>query len=575
MTARPPVGGFRRLAAVCGVAVFAVAISAHLLIRAYWTATGATPAPNLEPRAYSNVLGDLEPRRSFISREIPDLPYAVSTNAQGFRGAGPLAGAGPDKPLRVLCLGDSFTYGVGVDDRNTFPALLQTYLQTRFPDRRVEVVNAGVPFYDIFDELSYYRDKGRLLAPDVVVLQFYINDLEAMANAFFRQDLLKRQGGVYNAFDQSLGFEVVERRLNDWLASRFPGLDRLRQSPAAPSGPSPASTGPFRAYHFQPSPAERALLADKTALLDARNLPAMARFWTNYRLALRTLRDEVQRDGAAFLLLLAPDVQQVREDLNGPAAALAPFCQENGIPFIDLARQLRALSRDDPDRAFLVPRNNHPNAEGNTVMAKAVADALHRAPGTNPRRIVVSPADKPFAYADPIPLILRLAPEGVPPAVNGPVSLTTQESENLLFARREMEGGNRIDILLPDLARDPVGRLVLRLDAAVPLDQVSVTLFRRLFAPVSGFVQFAWSRDGTNYTPLLFASDQDAPPGEGFETGRLMEIDLRDNPARRLYFRLLLRNEAWIFTESKQPPWRRFEIVCYPSAGAGPGSPGD
>lgn len=575
MTAWSEGASLRRLIARASIGVFAAIISTHLAIRAYWTAADTAPAQDSEPRAYSNVLGDLEPRLSFESREIPDLPYAVSINKQGFRGKQPLLPGKPAHRLRVLCLGDSFTYGVGVDDPYTYPALLQTYLQQRFADREVEVVNAGVPFYDLFDELSYYRDKGRRLEADVVVLQFYINDLEAMASAFFRQDLLRRQGGVYNAFEQAVGYEEVERRLNDWVSSRFPLLERLRQAPALAGGPSPASTGPFRRYHFQATPAERALLADKSALLDARNLSAMDRFWANYRQVLGILRDEVRRDGAAFLVVLAPDLLQVREDLNAPAAALTAYCRDNGIPLIDMARRLRAMSGGNPDRAFLVPRNTHPNAEGNTIMAKAVADALQPEPGNAVPRIAVPPTDAPFAYADPIPLLLRLAPEGVAPASNGPVAVTAVASENLRFMTRDMEDGNRIAILRPDLDHGPGGSLVLRLDSAVPLDQVSLTLFRRLFTPLNGYIQLAWSRDGVDYTPLLFASDSDAPVEEAFETGRLVELDLRQAPAKRLYFRLLLHNAVWIFAESKASPWRRFEIVCYPAATAEPSPAGN
>ncbi|MHC1791357.1 GDSL-type esterase/lipase family protein [Solidesulfovibrio sp.] len=566
MISRPQSGGPRRLIALAGIVLFAAVISTHLAIRAYWTVAAAGPEQPVEPRAYRNVLGDLEPRLALVSREIPDLPYTVTTNAHGFRGRRPAGPARSDNSLRVLCLGDSFTYGVGVDDGQTFPALLEASLQTRFPDRTVEVINAGVPFYDLIDELSYYRDKGRRLAPDVVVVQFYINDLEAMAGSFFRQDLLVRQGGVYNAFDQMTGGEAVERRLNAWLDSRLPGLQQLWRPPAAPPGPSSAGAGPFRAFHLAATPGEKKLLGDKTALLDARNLPAMERFWNNYRQVLLTLDNEVRHDGAALLLVLAPDVLQVREDLNAPAAALVPFCRENAIPLIDMARVLRARSGGNPDRAFLVPRNGHPNLEGNTLMALAVADAFAPAPGADSGRLRLSPAEAPFDYANPSRLDVRLGPKGAVAAASGPVALTTVGRHNLAFSSLDMPGDNRIDILHADLAHGPTGELILRLDAAVPLDQVSVTLFRRLFPPANGFVQFSWSRDGVSYTPLLFASDTDAAGPEGFEVNRLMELDLRGNPAGRLYFKLLLHNEAWIFTESKAPPWRRFEIVCYPAA---------
>ena len=78
-------------------------------------------------------------------------------------------------------------------------------------------------------------------------------------------------------------------------------------------------------------------------------------------------------------------------------------------------------------------------------------------------------------------------------------------------------------------------------------------------------MQLAWSRDDQDYRTVLFASDKDVTAPEGFEVNRLVELDLRDAPARRLYLRLVLRNEAQIFVESKDPPWRRFEVVGYPS----------
>lgn len=72
---------------------------------------------------------------------------------------------------------------------------------------------------------------------------------------------------------------------------------------------------------------------------------------------------------------------------------------------------------------------------------------------------------------------------------------------------------------------------------------------------------------------LLIASDNDVPEPEGYGSGRLVEIDLRDAPAKELYLRLVLRNKARIFTESKESPWRRFEVVGYPSFRAGTAAP--
>ncbi len=557
--------GQRRSLPLLAIILFCCLLSVHLAVALYWAATSSRPPKRIEPRGYGNVPGDLEPRLRLVDREIAGLPYAVTTNAQGFRGLAPVSPKRSERTLRILCLGDSFTFGVGVDDRLTYPALLQKILQARHPDRDVEVINAGVPFYDLFDELSYFREKGARLAPDVVVVQFYINDLEAMAGSFFRQDLLARQGGRYNRLDQASGREAVERRLNAWTEKRLGPLAAGLRADAAPAGPLPGQARPFADFHLRATPREKTLLSDRRALLDAASIPAASRLWGNYRRALLAMRDAVAAQGAAFLFIIAPDVGQVREGLDAPAAALAPFCRENGIPVLDLAQAFRPLSRENPDALYLTPLNAHPNGNGNTVMATAVADTLRFAPGPGRPRVAVAPAAAPFDYADPVPLRLTFAKQGVLPVQAGPVSVRTLWAQNLVYWETEVSG-NRIRGLKSDLSRGAVGHLVLGLESSRPLARVSLTLFRRLFTPQDGFVSLSWSRDGVRYENLLSMSSQDVAGPEAFETGRFVELDFRDNPASRLYLKIDLRNEAVIFAEDKEPPWRRFEVICYPVA---------
>ena len=548
-----------RAIAWASCAVFLACLLPHLAIHGYWALTDTTPPDVVEPRAYANVLGDLEPRLSVVAREIPGLPYAVGIDAQGWRRTGPPSRT--PTPLRVLCLGDSFTYGVGVADRETYPALLEIYLRNRFPLRGVDVVNAGVPFYDIFDELSYYREKGRLLRPDLVIVQFYANDLEAMAGSFFREDLKVRQGGRYNLFDQALGREKVDRVLTSWFEARLPRLmDGLRNRPPS-GGPSPAASGPFKAYHLQATPEEQRILGDKSALLDAANLPVMERFWGNYRRALLDLRDTVRADGAQLLLVLAPDVLQMRENKNAPSVALVEHCNAAGIPVLDMTTRLRSMSGDNPELFFLTPVNNHPSVAGHTVVAKLLAESLIFDPAA---RLRVQPTAA-FAYADPVSRSLRFSPFGIVSERREPMTVVPVRCDNLVFFDLQLDSGVRISGLRPDLTRKPVGELVVRIDADMPLDMVSVTLFRRLFPPISGFVELSWSRDGVRYQQLQFVSDNAGKATTGFENGRLSEIDLRKAPCTRLYLRLSLRNEAYVFREEGASPWRRFEIVGYPS----------
>ncbi|MCZ6598207.1 MAG: GDSL-type esterase/lipase family protein [Planctomycetota bacterium] len=106
--------------------------------------------------------------------------HLVRINAHGLRGPEipPRAEDGP-RELRVLALGDSLVYGQGVADDQTLPALLEQRLSATDPEtRRWRVINAGHRAYDTHQELALLRELGPELAPDVVILFWFWNDLK-------------------------------------------------------------------------------------------------------------------------------------------------------------------------------------------------------------------------------------------------------------------------------------------------------------------------------------------------------------------------------------------------------------
>lgn len=154
------------------------------------------PEKIARPVFYADMMGDFEPNLSTRETVQGNLPYTVTINGQGLRGKQTYSLKKPENTLRVLCIGDSFTYGVGVDDQSTYPELLKIYLSEKFKGTNIEVINAGVYFYDIVDEYDYYMEKGRLFGADIVILQYYVNDLEGMTRWFFRPQ--SRTGEKYS-----------------------------------------------------------------------------------------------------------------------------------------------------------------------------------------------------------------------------------------------------------------------------------------------------------------------------------------------------------------------------------------
>lgn len=95
---------------------------------------------------------------------------AVTVNSLGFRERE----VGPKEPgrYRIAIIGDSFTWGQGVEARERFSDLLGGFLGPRY-----EVLNFGLPGHNMPQHLGDL-DTVLRLTPDFVLLELYINNFE-------------------------------------------------------------------------------------------------------------------------------------------------------------------------------------------------------------------------------------------------------------------------------------------------------------------------------------------------------------------------------------------------------------
>lgn len=78
--------------------------------------------------------------------------------------------------FRIVCLGDSWTFGANVDQTNAYPRQLMAMLNRDFPQGKFEVFNLGVMGYSTYQGLELMRRSAINLNPDVVVIGFGMND---------------------------------------------------------------------------------------------------------------------------------------------------------------------------------------------------------------------------------------------------------------------------------------------------------------------------------------------------------------------------------------------------------------
>ncbi len=114
-------------------------------------------------------------------------PRATSqTNNLGMRGRYCSAKKRPGT-FRVWVLGDSLAYGTGVNQFETFSAVLEKRLRRQY-GLRAEVLNAGVPGYNTRQELAALELGMQTYEPDLVVLTWCPNDMQVTPVVFKEGD---------------------------------------------------------------------------------------------------------------------------------------------------------------------------------------------------------------------------------------------------------------------------------------------------------------------------------------------------------------------------------------------------
>ncbi len=163
------------------LAVVTTVVTAALAGVAWWLLAGRQPGATVGPGAGFAPAGPLgfllEPRTEW-RHATGDFDVQVSTNSLGLRGPEVIVPK-PSERYRVLALGDSFTFGWGVELDDAWPARMARELLAT-GERSLEVVVAGVPGWSPLQQFVFLEQRGLALQPDLVLWQLCTNDLLEM-----------------------------------------------------------------------------------------------------------------------------------------------------------------------------------------------------------------------------------------------------------------------------------------------------------------------------------------------------------------------------------------------------------
>jgi hypothetical protein len=261
----------RKLAAAATTVTLVTAITLVLLEIAVRV---LVPQPQLYPRyRYSERYGHLLPESATIVHEKPGAwRFVYRTNEYGFRISMPELSNLYDRP-GIVILGDSVTFGQGVNDGEEYPAVLAKPLAA---DARV--VNLGVPSFGLTHQIRTFYEFGLLFEPAAVVLQFTANDPD---NNFYEKVTTVEAGRFKFHRDRSMG--SVMSRVKDFLSRSV-----VQQSAA---------------YNFV---RHYAYTAWQTRVLDRETRGSRELKEAFHNELLRTFATDLKRRGVELLLIDAP-----------------------------------------------------------------------------------------------------------------------------------------------------------------------------------------------------------------------------------------------------------------------------
>jgi hypothetical protein len=121
-----------------------------------------------------------QPIREFVPSANPRLIYESNPAYPGINSLGMRQGevdrSGLSNRFVIAVIGDSHAYGAfSVHPANSFPARLEYHLNAN-ANAKVTVLNFGVPGYNMVQELEVLEAKALSFHPNLIVLQYCIND---------------------------------------------------------------------------------------------------------------------------------------------------------------------------------------------------------------------------------------------------------------------------------------------------------------------------------------------------------------------------------------------------------------
>jgi lysophospholipase L1-like esterase len=248
--------------------------------------------------------------------------------------------------FRVVCVGDSCTFGKGVVEAASWPRQLEQELTVHAGGRyRPKVANIGVNGYSGQSYMRLFEELGPPLQPDLVVVGYNLNDFPNAIKAVDEKVFGDRKARA--AVPLSLRNLMGRLALYRWARGTYYEMNKDRDWQSAESFAAGAAGDSID-----------------------------SEVWQKQQGFLEKIKTDAAASGAEMVVFLFPYESQIYMDGydTTPIERLSEVCQRIDVPFVDLAEVFRAHAHevDPPRRLFLRGDRYHPTPEGYRLVAEEV-----------------------------------------------------------------------------------------------------------------------------------------------------------------------------------------------------------
>jgi len=275
--------------------------------------------------------------------DVTDHAYRT-TNSLGFRSKDEIPEEKEDNEYRIFIIGDSSTFGLGVNDDEAYAMVIQRTLSER-TGRPVRVINSACPGHTTFQGMNLFKRYGQHMKVDLLLRSYNNDSCLDMVRDRDRVSQNPTVVAIQRLLYKSDLYLLVKRVMLDWVYAWK--LEKYRKL-------YPKDKGDW-----------------------VRRVP-----FDEYKGFLNELKAMTRKSGTHFL--------NIRMPLNRPSIKDMPiyktsfsmkfrnhlneFCKKTGTPFLNFETQFDSMG-NTPD-LFIPGHLFHPSVKGHRIIGERIADYI-------------------------------------------------------------------------------------------------------------------------------------------------------------------------------------------------------